>query len=191
MVNGWLDEAPGTGVIMVTAMAFMVLLALINLRGVGESVRFNVVLTLVEITALAIVIAVGFWAMAQGEGDVGQVFTFRDAGDKGMFMAIALATSIAFFAMVGCEDSVNMVEETRDPERIFPRVMLTGLGIAVLIYVLVAVAVVSVLTPGELDSIDEFRGQGAARRGEQGRPGLPDRPGSSRSWPSSRWPTRR
>ena len=37
-------------------MAFMVLLALINLRGVGESVKFNVVLTLVEITALAIVI---------------------------------------------------------------------------------------------------------------------------------------
>ena len=31
----------------------MVLLALINLRGVGESVKFNVVLTLVEMTALS------------------------------------------------------------------------------------------------------------------------------------------
>ena len=30
----------------------MVLLAAINLRGVGESVKFNVLLTLVEITAL-------------------------------------------------------------------------------------------------------------------------------------------
>ena len=38
----------------------MVLLALINLRGVGESVKFNVVLTLVEVTALTIVIGVGF-----------------------------------------------------------------------------------------------------------------------------------
>src|SRR3712207_4366008 len=48
VVNGWLDEAPGTGTITAIAMAFMVLLALINLRGVGESVKFNVILTLVE-----------------------------------------------------------------------------------------------------------------------------------------------
>ena len=33
--------------------------------------------------------------------------------------------------MVGFEDSVNMVEETKDPQRIFPRMMFTGLGIAV------------------------------------------------------------
>ncbi len=50
--------------------------------------------------------------------------------------------------MVGFEDSVNMVEETQDPERIFPKMMLTGLGIAVLIYVLVAISVVAVIPPG-------------------------------------------
>ena len=38
------------GVITFIAMGFMVLLALINLRGVGESVKFNVVLTLVEMS---------------------------------------------------------------------------------------------------------------------------------------------
>ncbi|MCD6640558.1 MAG: APC family permease, partial [Nocardioides sp.] len=128
--NGWLDAAPGAGTITAIAMAFMVLLALINLRGVGESVKFNVVLTLIEMTALAIVIGVGFWALARGNGDLGQVVVFNDGGDKGLFMAITLATSIAFFAMVGFEDSVNMVEETHEPEKIFPRTMLTGLGIA-------------------------------------------------------------
>src|SRR5690606_32263556 len=107
----------------------MVLLALINLRGVGESVKFNVVLTLVELTALAIVILVGFWAMASGDGDVSQVTVFESPEEKGMFLAVTAATSVAFFAMVGFEDSVNMVEETRDPQRIFPRTMLTGLGI--------------------------------------------------------------
>jgi basic amino acid/polyamine antiporter, APA family len=173
VVNGWLDEAPGTGVIMAIAMAFMVLLALINLRGVGESVKFNVVLTIVEMTALAIVIGVGFWAMAQGEGDVGQVFTFRDADDKGMFMAVTLATSIAFFAMVGFEDSVNMVEETREPERIFPRTMLTGLGVAVLIYMLVAVAVVAVLTPSELETINESEGRALLEVVSKGAPDFP------------------
>ena len=131
-------------------MLFMVLLAAINLRGVGESVKFNVVLTLVEMTALAIVIGVGFYAMAQGEGDISQITTFTSPEEKGLFLAVTAATSVAFFAMVGFEDSVNMVEETKDPERIFPKIMLTGLGIAVVLYMLVAVSVVAVIPPGKV-----------------------------------------
>ena len=136
------------------ALGFMVLLALINLRGVGESVKFNVVLTLVEITALAIVIGVGFWAMTTQGADLGQVVVFESSTDRGMFAATTVATAIAFFAMVGFEDSVNMVEETQEPERIFPRVMLTGLGICVVIYMLVAVSVVMVLPLGDIQSYD-------------------------------------
>src|SRR6186997_1476699 len=111
VVNGWLDEAPSTGVVTIIAMAFMALLALINLRGVGESVKFNVVLTLVEISALAIVIGIGFYAVAAGDGDVSRITTFTSPEEKGMFLAVTAATSVAFFAMVGFEDSVNMVEE--------------------------------------------------------------------------------
>ncbi len=154
-VNGWIDATPGTTTITMIALGFMVLLALINLRGVGESVKFNVVLTLVEVTALTIVIGVGFYAMTQGESDFGRITTFQDSGDKGMFLAVTAATSIAFFAMVGFEDSVNMVEETEEPERIFPRVMLTGLGIAVIIYMLVAVSVVAVLSNEQIADAPE------------------------------------
>ena len=143
-----------TSATVVVALGFMVVLALINLRGVGESVKFNVVLTLIEITALAIVIGIGFWAMATKGADAGQLVVFESATDRGMFAATTVATAIAFFAMVGFEDSVNMVEETRDPERIFPRVMLTGLGICVVIYMLVAVSVVMVLPLGDIQSVD-------------------------------------
>lgn len=157
VANGWIDAEPGTGVITAIALAFMVLLALINLRGVGESVKFNVVLTLVEVTALGIVIAVGFFAMFQGNADFSRVVTFEDPGDKGLFLAVTAATSIAFFAMVGFEDSVNMVEETKDPARIFPRALLTGLGIAVVIYMLVAVSTVAVLTSDQIAGASEGR----------------------------------
>lgn len=157
VVNGWIDSEPSTATITLIALAFMVLLALINLRGVGESVKFNVLLTLVEITALAIVIGVGFYAMAQGDADFGRVTTFENPEGKGLFLAVTAATSIAFFAMVGFEDSVNMVEETKDPERIFPRTMITGLGIAVIIYMLVAISVVSVLTSDQIANASEGR----------------------------------
>lgn len=157
VANGWIDAEPSTGTITAIALGFMVLLALINLRGVGESVKFNVILTLVEVAALAIVIGVGFFAMSQGNADFGRVTTFVDSGDKGLFLAVTAATSIAFFAMVGFEDSVNMVEETQDPERIFPRTLLTGLGIAVIIYMLVAVSVVVVLTDEQITNAAEGR----------------------------------
>ncbi len=65
-------------------------------------------------------------------------------------MAVTIATAIAFFSMVGFEDSVNMVEETQDPLKIFPRTMLTGLGIAVVIYMLVAISVVAVIPAGQI-----------------------------------------
>jgi APA family basic amino acid/polyamine antiporter len=160
-------------VITLIAMAFMILLALINLRGVGESVKFNVILTLVEMTALFIVILIGFWALAQGDGDVSRITTFTNGTDRGMFLAVTLATSVAFFAMVGFEDSVNMVEECHEPQKIFPRTMLTGLGIAVIIYMLVAVAVVAVLTPGELETINESEGRALLEVVSKGAPDFP------------------
>ncbi|TYL46153.1 APC family permease [Nocardioides sp. BGMRC 2183] len=135
---------------LLTALAFMCLLALINLRGVGESVKFNVVLTLVEVAALAIVIAIGMYAIGSGDGDLERITVFESPDDKGLFMAVTVATAIAFFSMVGFEDSVNMVEETKDPEKIFPKMMLTGLGIAVVIYMLVAISVVAVIPAGDI-----------------------------------------
>ena len=42
----------------------------INLRGVRESVRANVLLTCVELSGLLIVIGVGAWALFGGEGDL-------------------------------------------------------------------------------------------------------------------------
>lgn len=150
---GW-AVGTGSGPVLAVALGFMLVLALINLRGVGESVKFNVVLTGIEILALLIVIGVGFLAMGRGEADFARVVVFESAEGKSLFIAVTAATSLAFFAMVGFEDSVNMVEETKEPERIFPRVMLTGLGIAVVFYVLVSISAVALIPVGELAESD-------------------------------------
>jgi basic amino acid/polyamine antiporter, APA family len=138
-----------TGVTWV-AIIFMVVLAAINFRGVSESVKFNVVLTLVEFTGLLIVIFIGFWAMSQGNVDFSRVMVFETSNDKSVFLAITAATSLAFFSFVGFEDSVNMAEETKDPSRIFPKVMLTGLGITVIVYLLVSITAVAIVPIGQL-----------------------------------------
>ncbi len=122
----------------IVAIVFITGLALINFRGVGESVKANVVLTCIELSGLLIIIAVGFYAVGAGRGEPARL-TEINTGDTSAFLAITAATSLAFFAMVGFEDSVNMAEECQNPVRIFPRAMLLGMGIAGLIYVIVAV----------------------------------------------------
>ncbi|MEJ7741507.1 MAG: APC family permease [Nocardioidaceae bacterium] len=106
----------------------MALVGLVNLRGVGESVKANVVLTMVELSGLLMIIFIGIYAMAQGRADFTEVTVFASEEGKSAFFAVTAATTLAFFAMVGFEDSVNMAEETKDPSRIFPKIMLTGLG---------------------------------------------------------------
>ncbi|TCC26111.1 APC family permease [Kribbella sindirgiensis] len=137
--------------LMITALAFMTLIALVNLRGVGESVKANVVLTCVELSGLLIVIAIGAWALIGGDGDTSRLTEFHTPEGDSAFGAVTAATALAFFAMVGFEDSVNMAEETKDPVRIFPKIMLIGLCITGVIYVLVAISAVALVSPDELN----------------------------------------
>ncbi|ALE79972.1 MULTISPECIES: APC family permease [Pseudonocardia] len=140
----------GNGGIVLIALGFMLLVALVNFRGVGESVKLNVVLTLVELSGLLLVILIGIYAIAGGDADWSRVVAFDTPEDKGVFLAVTSATSLAFFAMVGFEDSVNMAEECHEPRRIFPKIMITGLTITGVIYVLVAICAVALVPVGPL-----------------------------------------
>ena len=130
------------------AILFILGLAAINFRGVSESVKANVVLTCIELSGLLLIIGVGVYAVAQGRGDASRLVEI-DTGDSTAFLAVTAATSLAFFAMVGFEDSVNMAEECHNPPRIFPRAMLLGMGVAAAIYVVVAV-LSSMLVPADV-----------------------------------------
>ena len=140
--------------IMLIALAFILLVMAVNFRGVSESVKLNVVLTSIELSGLLLVILISFWAIAGGNADFSRVVAFETPEDKNVLLAVTTATSLAFFAMVGFEDSVNMAEETKDPSKIFPKIMLTGLGITAVVYVLVSICAVAIVPVGELASND-------------------------------------
>ncbi|RLP24745.1 APC family permease [Mesorhizobium sp. YM1C-6-2] len=136
--------------ITLVGLAFMAVVAIVNFRGVGESVKANVVLTVIELTGLLIIILIGLWAIGAGEGDLSRVTQFHAAPDRSAFWAVIGATTLAFFAMVGFEDSVNMAEETQNPSKIFPKILLAGLLITGVIYVLVSVSSITLVSPEEL-----------------------------------------
>ncbi|PPK70490.1 APC family permease [Actinokineospora auranticolor] len=150
--NTYLKKLMGDSLTIPTvwiAVGFVVLLAAINFRGVAESLWANVVLTVIELSGLLIIIVVGIYAIANGQGDPGRLVEIDTSGQSSL-IAVSSATALAFFAMVGFEDSVNMAEECREPVRIFPRAMLVGMGIAAVIYVLVAVTSSLLLPAREL-----------------------------------------
>lgn len=162
--------AGGTG-LMAIALAFMVLVAAVNFRGVGESVKVNVVLTLVELSGLLLVIFVGLFAVFGGNADFTEVMIFESSSGKSAFFAVTAATSLAFFAMVGFEDSVNMAEECHNPGRDFPKMMLTGLGVTGVIYILVSITAVALVPVGDLTDLD--KGSALTQVVAAGAPGLP------------------
>ncbi|KPC86374.1 amino acid permease, partial [Streptomyces sp. NRRL F-6602] len=64
------------------AVAFVLILAAVNLRGVAESVKMNVVLTLVELSGLAIILGIGAYAVLTG-GDRDALVASADAFARG------------------------------------------------------------------------------------------------------------
>jgi amino acid transporter len=145
----YLSEFVSLPVVLV-AVLFLVVLAVVNFRGVGESVKANVVLTIVEVTGLLVIIAIGAAAVLSGDGDPSRL-TEVDTGDDGIVLGLLGGAALAFFALVGFEDSVNMAEEVHEPRRNYPRALFLGLGATGVIYVLVALTSSLLVDPATLE----------------------------------------
>lgn len=121
---------------LVAAWVFLGLITLVNVLGVSESVRVNVVLTLIEATGLLVIIGIGVVALVRGEGDPGRALELNTEGAA--WMGVLGGAALAFYALLGFEDSVNLAEEAQHPRRDYPRALFGGLAIAGAIYLAVA-----------------------------------------------------
>ena len=122
---------------LLLALAFIVLLAVINFIGITESAVANVVMTIIEVAGLVIIMVIGVVYVAQGEADLGTLTSFESSGKSPLFAVVA-GVALAFFAMTGFENAANVAEETVDPQRTFPRALVGGMVVAGILYVLVA-----------------------------------------------------
>jgi basic amino acid/polyamine antiporter, APA family len=121
---------------LAVAILFVLVIALINFRGISESIKVNMFLTLVEASGLLLIIVIGVAALAGGTGDPGRAFTFKAGAN--VPLAILAGAAIAFYACLGFEDVANVAEEAENPVRMLPIALIAGLGIAGLLYVVVS-----------------------------------------------------
>jgi len=132
---GYFGQIFGTSM-MPVALAIIIAFSVLNLWGIKESSSFNIVATFIEAGGLVLVIIVGLLFFNPNVD-----LTFSPNGFYGVMSGAALM----FFAFIGFEDIANISEETRDAKKIVPRAVLLSLIISTVLYILVAIAAVSVI----------------------------------------------
>ena len=133
------------------AVGVVVLLGAIACYGVRESVILAAVVTVIELSALVIVVIAGAPLLLE-PATYAKGLTLPT--DFASWSAILSGAIIAFFAFIGFEDIENMADETVDASRVLPRAILWTLGITVVVYVLVALVAIAIPDRAGLTSSD-------------------------------------
>ncbi|WP_375388022.1 APC family permease [uncultured Amnibacterium sp.] len=130
------------------AIVFLAIVALVNARGIQESTRGNVIMTVIEVSGLVLVIVCVGILVGGGGGDVSRATEFPAGANPAT--ATLAAAIIAYYSFVGFETSANIAEEVREPSKVYPKALFGALLTAGVVYVLVAVASATALPAARL-----------------------------------------
>ena len=125
------------------AIALIVLLTLVHVRGVGPGRVVQNLLAAAKVTFLILLVIIGFgW----GDGSLTHFVAPHDVATGGWLMALVPV----MFSYAGWNAASYVAEEIRDPERFLPRSLALGTGAVVLLYVVLNVLYVYSLPVAEL-----------------------------------------
>lgn len=126
------------------AAAAVVAVVAVNLRGITRTALATRVLLALTLAALTAVVVSAFARPAV-------VSPFDSWGDAGP-LDVLRAAGLLFFAFAGYARIATLGEEVRDPARTIPRAIPIALGLVLLVYAVVALAVLSAAGPAALAS---------------------------------------
>jgi amino acid transporter len=132
-----------------TAMVFLLLIGALNARGISESMKSNLVMTIIELSGLVIVIVVVAVMLGRGDGDVSRIGEFPEGSVPAL--ATLSAAIVAYYSFVGFETSANVAEEVKNPSKVYPRALFGSLATAGVVYILVGLASAIALPPADLE----------------------------------------
>lgn len=125
----------------------VILLASLAVWGIRESVMAAAIITLIEIGGLLLVIFVSLWHLPSVES-VPPVMPERLDGD--MLHGVMAGAFLAFYAMIGFEDMVNVAEEVKNVGRTMTIAIVLTLVITTLLYMGVAWNALAWVAPAQL-----------------------------------------
>lgn len=135
------------GMVNLPAVAIIVVVAVLLLRGTRESATVNAALVLVKIAALAVFVAFALPVFDAAHLEPFNPYGFaKSVGADGVERGIMAAAAIIFFAFYGFDAIATAAEETRNPGRDLIIGIVGSMAACVLIYVAVAVAAVGAVS---------------------------------------------
>jgi APA family basic amino acid/polyamine antiporter len=132
-----ISTPPGEGGTVNLPAVFLVLaVTALLIIGIRESARTNTVMVFIKVGILVL-----FIALASTAFDSGNLSPFETNGLDG----VVTAASLIFFAYIGFDAISTSGEETKRPQRDLPIAILGSLGLATILYCLVAIAATGAL----------------------------------------------
>ncbi len=119
--------------------------------GIGESVSFAAVLTLIEIAGLVFVIWSGKDSLVTLPARWRE---FVPPAEAAIWLGIFSGGVVAFYAFIGFEDMVNVAEEVKDVSRTLPLAIVTTLFVTTAVYLALGLVAVLTVAPAELAASD-------------------------------------
>jgi len=129
------------------AIAAVVGLTVVNLRGITRTVRLATVLVVLTVGILGVTLVV------VGVGNRTWHSPFESFGDATAY-GILQSAGLLFFAFAGYARIATLGEEVRDPATTIPRAIPRALGLVVILYAVVAVMLLAVLGPSGVAASD-------------------------------------
>jgi APA family basic amino acid/polyamine antiporter len=137
------DLSPWLTILLITG-----LLCAIACWGVVESVAIAALVTLLEIGGLVFVVIVAWPEFTHAMPRLPELVELH-----GLEMGTVWAgAALAFYALIGFEDMVNVAEEVDDVSKTLPRAIMLTLGITGILYFVIAFVAVSIIPLDQLAS---------------------------------------
>src|SRR6266496_4058835 len=122
---------------IIVGAAVIAVLVLLNIVGVREAARLNIVLAVLDFATQLLLVLLGFYLIFSPSILTGNVHW----GTAPTWTNFALAVPVAMIAYTGIETASNLAEEARDPARNVPRAyLMTAIAVFAIYFTLPAIA---------------------------------------------------
>jgi APA family basic amino acid/polyamine antiporter len=136
----------GRGSVPILAGTVVLAFFLLHSRGLRAGRDFQNLSTLAKVL---FILAIGAAGVMGGDGS-GFLTTMEVSPEFAGLLGIALAYQATAFAYYGWEEPAKLAEETGDPGRSLPRILVGGATAVAILYLLINLAFLSALTPEEM-----------------------------------------
>jgi len=142
----------------IVGVVAIVLLALVNIRGVRLGAWFVRWLAVLKVGFLLFMVV---WAFGAGKGNWANFspFATQRPGSKHLIEALAIGVIGSFFSYAGWWDVTKVAGEIKNPSRTMPRALIYGLLIVMLVYISTSAAFVYLVPMEQVTNGQAFAAQ--------------------------------